>query len=331
MLITDISQVTTEWLSNILGSKITVVDSRAIAEGSGRTQKWFISAKDDKGKIWPLFLKTSDDDYEARFYQAIGDDTEGLAVVPCYDVVIEGEKSHLLLKDLSGTHEARPPQQLPPVASECEQIIDGLADLHAYWWDNPQLETTFGGKLDEAQLRKAYAEDTENYRGFAEFLADRLPPKRRTIYEKILEKLPNLMIRRYQQNHFTLVFEDVHMGNFLYPKQAGDKLYFIDWEQWGVKLAMNDLSYMMALFWSPERRARLEKPYLQRYHQHIVGQGVTNYTWDNLWYDYRLCVMNHHFAPVWQWKHQSIVDVWWNHLERIISAFDDLNCMELLD
>jgi hypothetical protein len=129
----------------------------------------------------------------------------------------------------------------------------------------------------------------------------------------------------------TITFEDVHAGNFLYPRDpAKDTLRSIDWEQWGINIGPHDLAYMMGLFWFPERRARLEFPLLQRYHRRLVEHGVEGYLWDDCWYDYRLSIIQHLFTPIWQWAHGTPPDIWWNHLERINCAFQDLNCQELL-
>ncbi|MBK7918435.1 MAG: hypothetical protein IPJ94_19695 [Chloroflexi bacterium] len=32
---------------------------------------------------------------------------------------------------------------------------------------------------------------------------------------------------------------------------------------------------------------RLEEPVLRHYHQHLRQHGITDYTWDQLWVDYR--------------------------------------------
>jgi hypothetical protein len=134
------------------------------------------------------------------------------------------------------------------------------------------------------------------------------------------------------RNHMTVVFEDVHAGNFLYPRDPSrHSLKMIDWEQWHVNIGPHDLAYMMGLFWFPERRARLELPLLHRYHERLVAGGVQGYSWDECWADYRLSIARTLFVPVWQWGRERPPDIWWNHLERISSAFEDLQCIELFN
>jgi hypothetical protein len=35
--------------------------------------------------------------------------------------------------------------------------------------------------------------------------------------------------------------------------------------------------------------------------------------------------------PAWQWSWGGMVDVWWNHMERIFAAYQDLNCGAIVD
>jgi len=69
---------------------------------------------------------------------------------------------------------------------------------------------------------------------------------------------------------------------------------------------------------------------LRHYHERLIEHGVEQYSWDDLWLDYRLCVMKQLFEAVWGWSVGQNTSIWWNHLERISLAIEDLNCLELL-
>jgi hypothetical protein len=86
------------------------------------------------------------------------------------------------------------------------------------------------------------------------------------------------------------------------------------------------------LDWDTEARRRLEQPVLRRYHDRLNKLGVSGYSWERLWDDYRLCVaMGVYIATEycrggvteqWSW-------VWLPMLQRSLTACDDLNCGEL--
>jgi thiamine kinase-like enzyme len=241
------------------------------------------------------------------------------------------------LEDLSDTHFARPPSQLPPLKLHSEQIVDALARIHAYWWDDPRLGKEIGElptkaliKSDLALAFRPWAEQA--LPSFVEFLGDRLSEERRGIYEIALRSLPGILLRRLTTGrHLTLIHGDPHVGNFLYPHDlVQDTVRILDWKSWSVGLGADDIAHMMAVFWFPERRARLEQELLRRYHSRLVEHGVKEYDSSACWYDYRLSVIRYLFYPVWQWSVNTPPDIWWHHLERIMLAFQDLRCSELL-
>jgi hypothetical protein len=97
-----------------------------------------------------------------------------------------------------------------------------------------------------------------------------------------------------------------------------------------VRPPTNDLAYMMALQWFPERRAIMEYPLLKHYHEALLSYGVKDYSWEDCLLDYRYSVMSHLFTPLFQWHSQQIpAMVWWNNFERISEAYKELNCDEL--
>jgi hypothetical protein len=56
-------------------------------------------------------------------------------------------------------------------------------------------------------------------------------------------------------------------------------------------VATDDLAYLLALQWYPERRRGLEVPLFRRYHDELRRRGAAGYGWDDLRADYRLSVV----------------------------------------
>jgi len=72
----------------------------------------------------------------------------------------------------------------------------------------------------------------------------------------------------------------------------------------------------------------LRAPY-HLYHATLVAHGVT-YDRRALDDDYRLSVLWQITTPVWQAANNIPPVIWWNNLERILLAVDDLGCRDLL-
>jgi len=255
-------------------------------------------------------------------------------ILRCYSALTapEGQGYQLVLEDCMETHAGRSPTMLPPTLQECEWIIDTLADLHAFWWDHSQLGEMGSSLPSQESIQTDLERDAANYTRLADFLGDRLTLARRAMFEQLLDCLPEARTRHLTLGRgLTLTHDDPHAGNFLYPRNPKlHRLLLIDWKSWSIQPGAADLAHMMGVFWFLERRARLEQPLLHRYLKRFVSKGVTGYTLDDLWFDYRLAICSLMLYPIWQWSVGLPDWMWWPHLERLATAFEDLHCKEVL-
>ncbi|MFC5324020.1 phosphotransferase [Bradyrhizobium oligotrophicum] len=239
---------------------------------------------------------------------------------------------HLLLEDLTDTHQTATQWPLPPALPQAEAIVRALARLHAAWWDDPRLGVSIGSFATADERAGRSLTFAGHYQRFADQLGDRLSADRRAVYERLMAATPRLSERYLSRRNLSIAHGDAHVWNFLVPKAAdSDDVRAFDFDQWRIGVPANDLAYMIALHLYPERRARIERPLLDGYHQTLVAHGVAGYDRAALDQDYRLAVLLHVAQPVWQWAIQIPPVIWWNNLERIFLAFDDLGCRELLD
>jgi len=289
-----------------------------------------------------LFLKTtrgglnpdlqSVGEREVIFYRHAAPLMPGGPLPRCYDAQFTEGRFHLLLEDLSETHSIITLWPLPPSNEACERIIDTWAGFHAFWWRHPTLGRGVGTFLDGATLATITAEYRERYTRFASTLDERLWPAARVIYERVLHARERLITPERLYATYTIAHGDAHVWNLLYPRDGvtDADIRLIDWDNWRIGRAAADLAYMMAVHWYPERRARLEAPLLERYHAGLCARGVTDYSLERLWEDYRLAVIGHLAIPIWQQTLGLPPAIWWSHLHRIIAAFEDLDCATLL-
>jgi thiamine kinase-like enzyme len=269
---------------------------------------------------------------EVAFYQYAAPLMPNGRVPRCYDAEFIDGNFHLLLEDLSETHTIITAWPLPPGDGACERIIDTWASFHAFWWRHPSLGRGVGTFLDEAALAKITAEYRERHARFAATLDDRLWPAARAIYARVHDARDRLITPARLYATYTIGHGDAHVWNLLYPREsaAAAGIRLIDWDNWRIGRAAADLAYMMAVHWYPERRARLEARLLERYHAGLRAHGVTDYSLERLWEDYRLSVIGHLAIPIWQQTLEIPPVIWWSHLHRIIAAFEDLDCAALL-
>jgi thiamine kinase-like enzyme len=356
MRITQISDMRPEVLTEILsGCGVLRAGSiTAVACDMESSQKGFISkvatfnvmySGDAEGDLpHRLFLKVTKSalhpeyrqvgQHEVSFYTTILPPAHELPVPHCYYAEWDTDTQHaaLLLADLSHSHGQRP-LPLPPAVAQCERIAESLARIHAQWWNHPQLGKTLGTPLtpDEADssLKRLHA----SYPHFMEYLGDTLLPAQRSAYERILASsfLPRRAERLRAQQTVTLIHGDAHANNLMLPNDhANGQAILIDWHRWSIDVPLYDLAFLIALHWSAERRAALEQSLLRRYYDHLLRHGVSAYSWEDCWNDYRASVIVMALIPIGQFRRQMPAGVIWYGMEQSVAAFNDLGCAELL-
>jgi thiamine kinase-like enzyme len=269
---------------------------------------------------------------EVQFYGQVASAMSTPLVPRCFEAVWDAatKEWHLLFEDLSESHVIPTTWPLPPTMAQCEQILRALARFHAEWWDHPRLGVSVGTWPTDDAMKQQLQMGAEHFRSFVDRLGDRLARERRNLYERFLDAAPRLRARVRAQPNLTVVHGDAHVWNFFVPQAGGDDVRIFDWDSWRPGLAANDLAYMMAMHWYPERRRRMERPLLDHYHAVLLEHGVRHYGRRALDDDYRLAVLLQIMVPVWQTAFDLPPLIWWGHLERLVLAVDDLGCRELL-
>lgn len=270
---------------------------------------------------------------EVEYYTQLAPNMPPGLVPLCFDGHFDEDSLawHLLLEDLTDSHDVAAAWPLPPSREQTIAIVTTLARWHASWWDHPGLGDTvgtFASPEDSAERMETFA---GHYDRFADSLGDRLSEERRILYRRLIDQSDRLSQRYHSRRHLSITHGDAHVWNFLLPRSGvADTARIFDFDLWSINVPSHDLAYMMAMHWYPERRQALERALLNLYHDTLIDSGITGYTRGALDRDYRWAVLWQITRPVWQWSFNIPPVIWWNNLERIFAAVDDLGCEELL-
>jgi hypothetical protein len=265
---------------------------------------------------------------EVTFYRDIAVAMTDRVVPRCFSAHWDPgtEGWHLLLEDLGETHVIATTWPLPPSPAQCECIVAALARFHAAWWNDARLGVSIGTLRDEAAVARLVQDMTRHLAG----IADVLSRERYGLYERLLAAAPVLLKRSGVKRNLTILHGDAHVWNCFLPRDGGADARLFDWDAWRIGVSTTDLAYMMAIHWYPDRRQRLERHLLDHYHNSLLSAGVRGYDRRSLHDDYRRSVLWQTATPLFQAAHNIPPVIWWNNLERIWLAFDDLGCRELL-
>jgi hypothetical protein len=270
---------------------------------------------------------------EVAFYSTVAPATPPGLLPRCFDAQAapDGGTWSLLLEDLTDTHFIASQWPLPPTVAQTEVIIRCRARFQAAWWDHPRLGDGIGHRPSEGEIEQGRTWLAKLYEDFAAALGERLSPERRALYEKLFAEAPRLAERTRQWRHMTVTQGDAHVWNCFLPKDGSTQTpRLFDWDAWGIAAGSDDLAYMIAMHWYPDLRWRAERPLLDAFHEELLAHGVAGYDRRALQDDYRLSVLWQTTRPLWMRSVGIPPNIWWNNLERIHLAVDDLDCRELL-
>ncbi len=345
--------LTTGWLTDVL-RKNGVLESGQVSdvkEASTTHQaslNYFLSItySADAPPSLPktLFLKLSRPERlpltasEVEYYTKIVVQTPLKITPTCYSAEFDSEKGayHILLEDVSATHKGLS-LAYPPITAHALAMAKTLARLHAYWWEKPNLNTV-SDLPTEAVIKRYVDACVPGLSPMFDFLGDRITDQQKQLIETLIEQYPRWMLARTQRmpNHLTLIHGDCHNANWLLPKNEGET-YLVDRQpfDWSLTcwLGVSDLTYMMVHWWYPNYRERVEQSVLRTYHDELLAQGITNYSWQQLWDDYRLCAIQSLFVPLAWCSLESVEDtswIWYPKVMYTLDAIKHLGSVELL-
>jgi thiamine kinase-like enzyme len=290
---------------------------------------------------------------EVKFYTLVASLPEHpQIIVPCYAAAYDeaGGNSYLLLKDVSATH--RPPltrdQQISivegiPSEEDIASVVEALAQLHAYWWEHPLLETdqfVVGyWSRTRARFEQYRQRRTNSWNRLIANEASWFPDDLRALYEQVLAHLEHVW-EQYLEPRFrarqrlTLIHGDAYFANFLCPQPpATGPTYLLDWQSPGFDIGGYDLVNLCAAFWTSEQRreGQREETILRRYYATLQARGVTDYSWENLLTDYRLGLIFWLLIPVQDGADGARKAYWWPKMQCLVAAFRDWRCADLLE
>jgi thiamine kinase-like enzyme len=347
-----IDEVTPQWLTRVLqeGGYLTRGTVSAL-EIRSQDSNWASNALlrlsysvDALGEMpAKLFLKICNPgegtfgDSEIIYYSIVSPEISDSPIPRCYHSAFNKALGsyHLLLEDLSDTHVP----DIEPTWELAAGRMASLAQLHAAWWNHPRLGLV-GEFPDRKKLDKYVAYARAGLAPMLEEVGDVLPREWLDLVDKIFALHRKKMIERVGNGKdLTCIHGDLNPGNILSPLKVGEKTYLIDRQpfDWSltVWLGVSDLTYMIVHWWAPEMRRAWERPLLEIYHRHLVRLGIRDYTFEQLWMDYRLCAMQSLYVPC-AWcvrpvEREAARELWWSQLQKTMAACLDLNCIDLLE
>ena len=214
---------------------------------------------------------------ELGFYQDIGSRV-GIRVPACYYSDYNEETQHfvMLLEDMAPGEASD--QVVGTSRETSRQVIENFAILHAKWWNDDRLDGYDWARwiINEMPMEEGLARLQESIKQVEETgRFDAYPEMKRLMY-----MLPPLFrMQPAPPFPFSLTHGDLRSDNIIQPTDEGGEFCVLDWQLAGKGDPVNDIARWMAQSISIEDRKATEQQLLKLYHQKLLEEGVTGYSY----------------------------------------------------
>jgi Phosphotransferase enzyme family len=225
---------------------------------------------------------------EVRFYQEIAP-TVGIRVPRPHWADIEPSTGRftLLLEDLSAA--GSPGDMIAGgTPNQAALALDALVALQAPRWSDSALrEKDWLAHPSRNQTMFAGVEPALPL--FLERFADRLDSEDVEFVRKVVP-YANAWAAQMTVGPTVVLHGDYRMDNILFPHDPAAPVWVFDWQAARLGPPLVDVCVYLGGCLSLADRRRHERELLSQYHKGLTSQGVTGFSFDDLWQSYRWCV-----------------------------------------
>ncbi|MDO8390362.1 MAG: phosphotransferase [Actinomycetota bacterium] len=311
----SVDEITTSWFTEALqvqypGVEVTSVHLGPVRHGSESTVRVLLDYNRAgheqrlpatmfvKGQLGPRALEGSLGwriHTEARFYQDVAPLLPGLNIPGCFFATVGAdERSTFLMEDLLARNAILASAGTTVTAATAYRMAEQLAQLHALWFDAPELTTVdwlAGTSVGTPDIEQMAAEESGIFGSFKEgWWARRTQlPHCEFLPTDLLDRniVKRALVAKYREEGaqpLCLIHGDPHLGNMFFSADGTPGLY--DWSpmagRWG-----NDLNYAIVGSLDVEDRREHEQPILRHYLHHLALHGGPQIAWDAAWLSWR--------------------------------------------
>ena len=233
---------------------------------------------------------------EARFY---ADLAPALDVVPKALGIasdLEHDDHVLILQDLG--HLRVGDQARGVDEKDARATMLTAAQLHARYWQNADLDRIDWMPMANSEGMKIGREVYQaSLPGFLQVFAHAIDPDMVSVMERFGDNVHQLLDRIAAMPN-TVAHFDFRLDNLFFDDRSG-AVWMIDFQTSSKGGGAYDLGYFMSQSVPIDVRRAHEESLLRTYHDEIVRLGVTGYSYEQLFQDYRVGVLYGWIIPVY--------------------------------
>ena len=266
---------------------------------------------------------------ELRFYDEIAAEVELRTPTP-YFTRFDPETGGfvLLMEDLSGV--GNQVAGCPP--DRALDTVERIARFHATWWDSPRLAALDWIPYPNAPVHHASQKQYQlAWPRLLDTFGARMPRQAVAAGERLQTKLLALQ-DAFAKPPLTICHGDLRYDNLFFGR--GEPV-FADWHIVLRCRGARDVGYFLSQSVNSDVRRTCEMQVIHRYHDTLTANGVSGYTFDECFDDYRRGALYCLLIPVlglgsWNMANERGLVLMTTMLDRAVATIVDLRCDEMI-
>ena len=223
---------------------------------------------------------------EVRFYEEIVG-TVGIRTPRCYHADLDAATGDfvLLLENLAPAVQGD--QIAGCTVEQAALAMRELARLHGPRWEDPALA---GIEWLSRRTAESAMQIQMLYQGVWPGFVERFGPKLGADELALAERLGSSLGAwlAHQDGPSTVVHGDYRLDNMMFgTAEGGYPVAVVDWQTPGHGAGASDAAYFLGAGLKVDDRRRHEEELLRLYHDALLAEGVSGYSWQQCWDDYR--------------------------------------------
>ena len=195
----------------------------------------------------------------------------------------------LLIEDL--THLRMADQVAGATLAEAEVAMDAAADLHARWWQHPDLDQlSWLRPINNPAYKAGEQQYAQVWPFFVQKFGDVVAAGSLPIAERHGGQIAAMYDRIIDTGPLTLSHADYRLDNLLFD-DAAQRVVVIDWQLSVRGSGAADVSYLLVQSMTIEARREHGEALVRRWFDRLVAHGVTGYSWNDAFTDFRRGVL----------------------------------------
>jgi hypothetical protein len=224
---------------------------------------------------------------EVFFYRDLAPDVT-IRIPHCHhgDISENNEEFVLVLEDLAPAEQGDQIRGCTP--EEAKLALVNLAGLHGSQWCSPKLDALRWLNRLTAEVATVFSTVMKmGAAGFIERYEGRISAEDADVIRHFAEN-SEAWLAGNEGEHFAPLHGDYRLDNLLFGTSAGGApVAAVDWQTLSIAPPGRDVAYFLGNSLLPELRRQHERELVGAYHEALLGHGVTDYSLETCFDDYR--------------------------------------------